>query len=89
VALMCRTRLICRLPARESRWRIWSAEEASIGAVPFHEAKWPLSGKRVMSPTSTRRRAAPDGPIPVSSSSEVLVWRTSAWSSLSAAFLRW
>jgi len=33
--MMCRTRLICRFPARESRWRTWSPEEASIGAVPF------------------------------------------------------
>src|ERR1044072_5538215 len=37
--MMCSTRLICRFPARDSRWRIWSPEEASIGAVPFQEAK--------------------------------------------------
>src|SRR2546423_9674716 len=39
--MMCRTRLICRLPARESRWRTWSPEDASMGAVPFQDAKWP------------------------------------------------
>ena len=32
-----------------------------MGAVPFQEAKWSRLGKRVMSPTSTRRRAAPEG----------------------------
>ena len=39
VAMMCRTRLICRFPPRESRWRTWSPEEASIGcgAVPGRE----------------------------------------------------
>ena len=31
VAMMCRTRLICRFPARESRCRTWSPEEASMG----------------------------------------------------------
>ena len=53
--MMCRTRLICRLPPRESRWRTWSPEEASIGAVPVQDAKWLLSGNRVMSPTSTEQ----------------------------------
>jgi len=28
VAMMRRTLLICRLPARESRWRTWSPEES-------------------------------------------------------------
>jgi len=87
--MMCKTRLICRLPARESRWRIWSPEEASIGAVPFQEAKWARLAKRVMSATSTSSRGAPDGPIPLSASSEVPVCASSASSSLSAAFLRW
>ena len=87
--MMCSTRLICRFPARESRWRTWSPEEASIGAVPFQEAKCALLGKRVMSPTSTSSRAAPDGPIPFRVSSEVPVAATSASSSLFAAFLRW
>ena len=39
MAMMCRTRLMRRLPARESRWRRWSPEDASSGAVPFQEAK--------------------------------------------------
>jgi hypothetical protein len=43
-AMMCRTRLICRFPARDSRWRTWSPEEASRGAMPFQDAKWPCSG---------------------------------------------
>ena len=30
----------CRFPARDSRWRTWSPEEASMGAVPFQDAKW-------------------------------------------------
>ena len=32
-----------------------------MGAVPFQEAKWARLGKRVMSPTSTSSRAAPEG----------------------------
>jgi hypothetical protein len=38
--------LICRLPARDSRRRIRSPEEASIGAVPFQEesALWSGTG---------------------------------------------
>lgn len=32
-------RLICRFPALESRWRVWSPEDASMGAVPFQDAK--------------------------------------------------
>ena len=39
-----------------------------MGAVPFQEAKWALFGKRVMSPTSTSSRAAPEGPMPGRSS---------------------
>lgn len=38
-----------------------------MGAVPFQEAKWPRSAKRAMSPTSPRRRAALDGPMPLRS----------------------
>jgi hypothetical protein len=86
--MVCRVRLICRLPARESRWRIWSPDDASSGAVPFHGAKWPLVGKRVMSPTSISRRAAPDGPMPFNVSSEVPVVSMSSRSSLSAVFFR-
>jgi hypothetical protein len=59
--MVCRTRLICRFPARERRCRTWSPDEASIGAVPFQNAKWALVGNRVMSPTSTSSRAAPVG----------------------------
>ena len=40
-----------------------SALEASIGAVPFQDAKWPLVGNR-MSPTSPISRAAVEGPMP-------------------------
>jgi hypothetical protein len=57
-----------------------------MGAVPVHEAKWPLAGNRVMSSTSTSSRAAPDGPMPCRSSSAVPVVLTSATSSLFAAF---
>jgi hypothetical protein len=39
--MMCRTRLIRRFPALDRRWRCWSPEDASIGAVPFQEAKCP------------------------------------------------
>ena len=56
-----------RLPARDSRWRCWSPEEASMGAVPFQEAKWSAVANRSMSPMSPSSRAAPDGPIPLSS----------------------
>jgi len=60
-----------------------------MGAVPVQDAKWPRSGNRVMSPTSTSRRAAPEGPIPWRSSSPVPVLLMYAMSSLLAAFLRW
>jgi hypothetical protein len=55
--MMCRARLICRLPARDSRCLTWSPEEASMGAVPFQEAKCARLGNRVMSPTSTNSLA--------------------------------
>ena len=64
MAMMCRTRLMRRFPARDSRWRFWSPEDASIGAVPFQEAKWARLVNRPMSPMSPSRRAAPDGPMP-------------------------
>src|SRR5690348_7702317 len=35
---MCRAWLIRRFPARESRWRIWSPEETSIGAARLEQA---------------------------------------------------
>src|SRR6266508_1772654 len=31
-AMMCRVRLVRRLPARDRRWRCWAPEEASRGA---------------------------------------------------------
>lgn len=40
IAKMCSTRLMRLLPARESRWPLWSLLEASNGAVPFQLAKW-------------------------------------------------
>ena len=58
------TWLIRRFPARDSRWRVCSPLEASIGAVPVQEAKWLRSGNRATSPTSARILAAPAGPIP-------------------------
>ncbi len=81
--------MICRLPARDSRWRTCSPEDASIGAVPFHDAKCALDGKRVMSPASISSRAAAEGPIPYRLVSVVPVALSSSRSSLSAAFLRW
>lgn len=78
-----------RRPARESRCRTCSPDEASMGAVPFQEAKWALSGKRVMSPTSTSSLAAPEGPMPCSWVSVLPVAASSSCSSLSAVFLRW
>ena len=49
-----------------------------MGAVPFQDAKWSRSGNRVMSPTSTSSRAAPEGPMPCRSSSLVPVAATSS-----------
>jgi len=48
--MMCSTWLSRRLPARESRWRIWSPLEASIGAVPVQLAKCGLGGEPVDRP---------------------------------------
>jgi hypothetical protein len=59
-----------------------------MGAVPFQDAKWALFGNRVMSPTSTSNRAAPEGPIPGGSSRLVPVAARRTVSSLLAAFLR-
>ena len=42
IAMMCRTRLSRRFPARESRCRCCWPEEASSGAVPVQEAKCAL-----------------------------------------------
>ena len=87
--MMCSTRLIWWLPARDSRWRTWSPQEASVGAVPFGEAKWALLGNLVTSPASTSSRAAPDGPIACRSVKVVPVARGSALRSVLASFLRW
>ena len=57
MAMMCRTRLMRRFPARDRRWRCWSPEEASRGAVPFQEAKCPRLVKRRMSPIAARKLA--------------------------------
>ena len=59
-----------------------------MGAVPFQDAKWALVGNRVMSPTSTSSRAAPEGPIPGRPIRVVLVAASSSVSSLLAVFLR-
>ncbi|WP_243709680.1 hypothetical protein [Micromonospora sp. 15K316] len=42
----------------------------------FQEAKWARFGNRVMSPTSTSSRAAPDGPMPCRSINVVPVEAT-------------
>ena len=47
---MCSTRLIRRLPARDSRCRCCWPEEASSGAVPFQDAKWSRLANLWMSP---------------------------------------
>ncbi len=60
---------------RDSRWRFCSPEEASMGAVPFQDAKCPRVGNRDTSPMSPSSRAAPEGPIPCSSSSVLPVAR--------------
>jgi hypothetical protein len=49
---------IRRFPARESRCRFCSPEEASRGAVPVQEANLLRPANRVTSPTSARTRAA-------------------------------
>jgi hypothetical protein len=59
------------LPRRDRRWRRWSPEDASIGAVPFHDAKCAAVRNRAMSAMSPMSRAAPDGPIPFRSVSEL------------------
>ena len=58
-------------------------------AVPFQDAKCARLGKRVMSPTSTSSRAAPEGPMPCRAINVVPVAAASSVSSLLAAFLRW
>ena len=59
-AAMWSTWFIRRFPARESRCRICSPEEASRGAVPVQDANRFRSANRATSPTSARIRAATD-----------------------------
>jgi len=61
---MCSAWLIRRFPARDSRWRTWSPEDTSIGAVPLQLANLSLVANRVMSPTSAKIRPAITGPMP-------------------------
>ena len=51
----------CRMPARDSRCRVCSPQEASIGAVPVKDVNWARSGNQATSATSARIRAAPAG----------------------------
>jgi len=55
---------IRRFPARESRCRFCSPEEASKGAVPVQEANRLRSANLATSPTSAKTRAATTGPTP-------------------------
>ena len=87
--MMCRTRLICRLPARESRWRTWSPEEASIGAVPFQEAKCALAGEPGDVPDVHQQPGGTGRADPVQAGQGTAGGPSSSRSSLSAAFLRW
>src|SRR6266487_2794953 len=43
--MMCRTRLMRRLPARESRWRRCRPDEASSGAVAVEGREVPAAGE--------------------------------------------
>src|SRR6266508_4275154 len=45
MAMMCRTRLIRRFPARDSRCRCWSPEEASNGAAAVPGREVPAGGE--------------------------------------------
>jgi hypothetical protein len=53
--------------------------------VPFQEAKWAAVGKRLMFAMSPMSRAAPDGPMPLSSGRVLPLALTSWRSCLSAA----
>ena len=88
--MMCSTRLICRFPARDSRWRTWSPEEASIGAVPFQDAKWALVREPGDVTDLDEQPGSTGGADPVQAASGWCRWpSSSALSSLFAAFLRW
>lgn len=87
--MMCRVRLMRRLPARESRWRCCWPQDASRGAVPLQEVNRSRLAKRWMSPTSASNRAAPDGPMPCSSGRVQPRAVTSSVRSLSMALIFW
>jgi hypothetical protein len=74
-----------RFPRLGRRWRRWSPEDASIGAVPCQEAKCAAVRNRSIVAMSPMSRAAPDGPIPLRSVSELRLALTSCRSCLSAA----
>ena len=78
---------IRRFPARESRCRFCSPEEASRGAVPVQDANRFRSANRATSPTSARTRAATTGPTPHRSISREPRARTMALSSAVAFFI--
>ena len=84
MAAMCRTWFNRRFPARDSRCRICSPEEASRGAVPVQDAKWLRSGNRAMSPTSARILAAPAGPMPCRS----IRCEPRAWTAVLSSLIR-
>jgi hypothetical protein len=50
-----------------------------MGAVPFQDAKRALSGNRVMSPTSTSNRAAPEGPNSIIDEMTELIRTPGGW----------
>ena len=64
-AAMWSTWFIRRFPARESRWRICSPEEASIGAVPVQDAKWLRSANRAHVADVGQDPGGDDGSDPV------------------------
>ena len=86
--MMCRTRLICRFPARESRWRTWSPEDASIGAVPVQDPKWRAVGEPGDVPDLDQQPGRPGGADAVQVHQAGPGRRDQVASSLSAAFLR-
>lgn len=76
--------LIRRFPARDSRCRFCSPEEASRGAVPVQDANRLRSAKRATSPTLARIRAATTAPTPWRSISRDPRAKTMAFSSTMA-----
>ncbi len=85
---MCRTRLICRFPvAGEAVADLVAGGGVDRVRCRSRTRSGPWSGKRVMSPTSTSSRAAPEGPMPVRSSRPVPVAVRSSVSSLFGGLL--